>query len=99
MSKKELKPCPFCGGEVDYVHTDHRDLTNRSHHYICRKCNATVFIDSAGKYKSTEATEQEAITAFNTRAITPDIADKISQELQNAGFEDASKWLDCKYEL
>ena len=25
--------------------------------------------------------------------------DKISQELQNAGFEEASKWLDCKYEI
>lgn len=31
--------------------------------------------------------------------VTPDIVDKISQELQNAGFTDASKWLDCKYEL
>ena len=25
--------------------------------------------------------------------------DKISQELQDAGFEEASKWLDCKYEI
>lgn len=25
--------------------------------------------------------------------------DKVSQELQNAGFEEASKWLDCKYEI
>lgn len=27
------------------------------------------------------------------------IIDKISEELQEAGFTEASKWLDCKYEL
>lgn len=27
------------------------------------------------------------------------IIDKISAELQEAGFSEASKWLDCKYEL
>lgn len=64
---KELKPCPFCGGEVGYVHTDHRDLTNRSHHYVCRKCNATVFIDAVCKYKSAEAIEREAIEIWNRR--------------------------------
>ena len=66
---KELKPCPFCGGEVDYVHTDHRDLTNRSHHYVCRKCNATVFLDVIGNYEAGEATEQEAINAWNARKV------------------------------
>lgn len=64
---KELKPCPFCGGEVDYVHTDHRDLTNRSHHYVCRKCKATVFLDVVCKYKSAEAIEREAIEIWNRR--------------------------------
>lgn len=68
MSEKELKPCPFCGGKVDYVHTSHRDLMNRSHHYVCRKCKATVFIDTVGKYKSVETTEQEAIKFWNRRA-------------------------------
>lgn len=44
-------------------------------------------------------TEEGGTNAWNARAITPGIVDKISQELQDAGFEDASKWLDCKYEL
>lgn len=33
----ELKPCPFCGGEAEYVHLRHRDGV--SHGYVrCKKC-------------------------------------------------------------
>lgn len=43
----------------------------------------------------------EAIKAWNSRKSNTvfDTLNKISQELQNAGFKDASKWIDDKYSL
>ena len=34
----ELKPCPFCGGEAEWVETP----TNYVHYVRCKKCNAMV---------------------------------------------------------
>ena len=65
---KELKPCPFCGGEVDCVYKNHRDLFNLTYQYVCRRCGANIFLNVVHKYKSAEATEQEAIKIWNRRA-------------------------------
>lgn len=65
---EELKPCPFCGGKVDCVHTNHLDMHRRTYHYVCRKCNTTVFIDAVSKYKSAEEIDKEAIKKWNRRA-------------------------------
>lgn len=65
---EELKPCPFCRGTVDCVHTNHRDLINRTYQYVCRSCGANIFLNVVDKYKSAAATEQEAIKLWNRRA-------------------------------
>ena len=64
VMSKELKPCPFCGGEAEMIYTN----DNKRRPYIrCRfgvmenpKCQATQFPWS---YK----TEAEAIKAWNRR--------------------------------
>lgn len=88
MSEKELKPCPFCGGTVK----KRTAPVYGTKMFICQKCGADVcFYDAEHEPKATNA--------WNARVITPDAVNKISQELQNAGFEEASKWIDCKYEV
>lgn len=68
MSEKELKPCPFCGGEVDYIHTDHETLIFRTHQFSCKRCHANVFLEAEGHYKTATETEIEAIDTWNRRA-------------------------------
>ena len=95
---KELKPCPFCGGEAKiYNFIDTRYGNSIKCYVECTNCKGSTrtFEDEKNNFDYMH----HAIEMWSARTVTPDIVDKISQELQNAGFEDASKWLDCKYEL
>ena len=60
-----MKRCPFCNGEVYVAHTSHTDLKHRKHHYVCKKCDAQVFLMAEGKYTSQEVTEAEAMNIWN----------------------------------
>ena len=87
----ELKHCPFCGGEAE-IYNSHDEC------YVhCKECYGKTKKYSNLHYDCEYILK--AIQAWNNREITPDVIDKISQELQDAGFEEASKWLDCKYEI
>ncbi len=68
MSEEKLKPCPFCGGEIRYMHTNHKNLHNRTHQYNCVKCNAYIFLNAEGRYKTADETKEEAIDTWNRRA-------------------------------
>lgn len=68
----ELKPCPFCGGEVVLLQIQHKDLNNRKHFFACKDCGTSVFLEGKGKYKSAEQTEIEASTLWNKRADKSD---------------------------
>ena len=48
------------------------------------------------KVKVTKKTKKRTANKVDKLKL---IIDKISAELQEAGFTEASKWLDCKYEL
>lgn len=63
----ELKPCPFCGGKVDCMHTEHKDLTHRLHAFLCQNCGAGFYLPTSGKYQSAVATATEATELFNRR--------------------------------
>ena len=67
--QNELKSCPFCGGKVFYLRTDHKNLYNRTHQYNCSKCNATIFLDAEGHYKTATETHIEAVETFNRRFV------------------------------
>lgn len=49
------------------------------------------------KVKVTKKTKKKTPNKVDKTKLK--IIDKISAELQEAGFTEASKWLDCKYEL
>lgn len=66
----ELKPCPFCGGEVDNFHTNHKSRTFREHYFRCKKCEAYFSLPSKSDYRSVEETEREAKELWNRRAET-----------------------------
>lgn len=63
----ELKPCPFCGGKVTHIFTNHKTLNFRDFEYRCEKCKAIVFLPDKSKYESAEQIEIEAINTWNRR--------------------------------
>lgn len=63
----ELKPCPFCGGNVTHVFTNHKSLQCRDFQYYCSNCGATVFLTSKTKYESVEKIETEVVNTWNRR--------------------------------
>lgn len=55
---RELKPCPWCGGQGVYCFNAHHGRTEK-HWYLCRDCNTSP---------GDRPTEPEALIAWNTRA-------------------------------
>ena len=55
----ELKPCPFCGGNIEIISTYSDDLLNQYWYFFCTNCliESTLY-----------DTEKEAINACNRRA-------------------------------
>ena len=58
---KELKLCPFCGGEA-YTYTCHNHQVGKVYLVHCKKCRINYPCDKVCK------TEAEAIEAWNRRA-------------------------------
>lgn len=91
LNPEEVMPCPFCGEKDLYSVSYNTPVGER---FKITYGNCGIECDNGCC-----PDEGKAKLVFNNHPLTPDIIDKISQELQDAGFEDASKWLDCKYEL
>lgn len=102
-SRIALKPCPFCGSPVII----RRGLNNVTF-FECRNDECCALVSFGGDKKlgfdTTEA--RDPIGNYNRRGADKMydnarqiIANEVSQFLQDAGFEDASKAVDCEFEL
>ena len=88
-NKTELKPCPFCGGEAEIVDTG--DLYGHCEYSVsCTSCNCNT---------DWLTNKKEAVQAWNKRAFDYETADHISSFLQDNGYDDASKAVDCVFDL
>lgn len=90
-NKTVLKPCPFCGGEADI-----EDISTEDEQYYmisCKKCGASACFGDKSE------TQVGAVEFWNKRAFDFDTANKVSQFLQDSGYEEASKAVDCEFEL
>jgi Lar family restriction alleviation protein len=70
MTKPDLKPCPFCGGGKHTICRTDYDYDNKDAYAVsCRyhNCHGSIFSLGYGYF----ATKDEAIAAWNTRAIDP----------------------------
>lgn len=73
MSKIELKPCPFCGSDDVFC-----SQGQEGEHYVeCCDCGAKI-----ETYKGVE----DAVKAWNRRAIDRDELLKVADELENKFF-------------
>lgn len=64
----ELKPCPFCGGEVCLNKINHRTLNRRDYWFMCEKCGAYIMLPIINsKYSSVTEIEKEAKELWNRR--------------------------------
>ena len=59
---KELKPCPFCGGEVtaDNIHFSHNNAT---YYLECPNC----FVHFGANHKGDYGSPEEVVDEWNTR--------------------------------
>ena len=64
----ELKPCPFCGGEVDNYHTEQITFHECKHRFRCKKCNAIFFFFAKSNQKNAKQLKKQAKKIWNTRA-------------------------------
>lgn len=91
---EELKPCPFCGSEIEFIpsHVEEQNFVN-SASIICRKCRkeyvgATFIVP--GEIESEELTNNILINWWNTRPLE-DEKDKEIAELK-AALKAFIKW-------
>lgn len=56
---KELKPCPFCGGEVKTC-DEPVDANTTGHYFMCSNCNMTAYFDYLDEEESNEAWNRRA---------------------------------------
>ncbi len=68
MTKPELKPCPFCGGDKNTICKTDYDGRD-SYAVSCRypECHGAIFTLGYGYFP----TKDQAIAAWNTRAVDP----------------------------
>ena len=68
---EELKPCPFCGGEVSLVKNEsprlHRPARNGNYYIECGECALLFGYDE--DYGGQFDTEKEATEAWNHRTV------------------------------
>ena len=64
---KELKPCPFCGGEAVI------NILLGNYCVTCTECNGSIF-PAAGM------TEEEAIEAWNTRKPIDKVVERLEEK-------------------
>lgn len=60
--KKEIKPCPFCGGKVQH----HRNS------FECAKCGYTIVFDNLKYYRADTFPKRHdlALEVWNTRTVS-----------------------------
>lgn len=68
MTQPDLKPCPFCGGDKNTICKTDYDGRD-SYAVSCRypECHGAIFTLGYGYFP----TKDEAIAAWNTRAVDP----------------------------
>lgn len=88
-NKTELKPCPFCGGKAELVGTGN----------FCGNCAYSVSCTSCNCNTDWLANKKEVVEAWNKRAFDYETANHISSFLQDSGYDDASKAVDCVFDL
>lgn len=73
----DLKPCPFCGGEVQLCNIDGDRSYEFSYYYeiVCRHCG----LSNKSIYANRDRVENAAIEHWNTRPIDDALRKKISQ--------------------
>lgn len=88
MSKAELKPCPFCGGEARIVSTEprlYRHSRNGKYAVACYGCE--IYLGYDEDYGCQFDTKEEAIEAWNTRESEAEIrasaVDEFAERLRN----------------
>ena len=71
---EELKPCPFCGGDVRNVYPVNPTLFDNHFLVICQQCGCIGPFSDERKNGSLSPREfqEKAVTAWNTRAVLPD---------------------------
>ena len=84
--EKELKSCPFCGGEAKIERIDDSYLC----YVICTKCHATApgFFNYPGSNS-----EEKSVHAWNRRAGEPPAADV--QEIKHGEWREHNKIYIC----
>ena len=64
---EELKPCPFCGGEAEYIERGNEHIGLKETSIRCKSCNTTQ-VHKWIKYKfDFEFVHKKTIEAWNRR--------------------------------
>lgn len=90
MSSEELKPCPFCGGDVSF----HKDEECDGCHFIqCGQCRAffdfATGADPGNDYTSVDALRAAIAPMWNTRAQLAAIQGGMGEVVEVVAWQDA----------
>lgn len=87
MSEVKLLPCPFCGGEAEFVRdTERKDIFGSSDYvYVrCKKCHAqTTKIYYSAEFHKLDEEYALAEKAWNTRKPMERIVERLKLKLKN----------------
>jgi Lar family restriction alleviation protein len=77
---KELKPCPFCGGQAIYYHQSSKYTDYDGDYVYCHKCGCRtkLFVCFNGTGKTHNDTMKEAADAWNRRRRLWNLTEKKS---------------------
>lgn len=97
MSETELLPCPFCGGEAEFVRdTERKDIFGSSDYvYVrCKKCHAqTTKIYYSAEFHKLDEEYALAEKAWNTRKPMERIVERL-EEMYKYNSEQADLYRD-----